>query len=78
MISIELIVFSFQLSDFIDQVPRFPHLRDVTLARQPISLKSLTDITGSSLKAGNFMESHKDLPNGILNVVHTNGDSGIV
>lgn len=68
-----------QLSDFMDKIAQFPHLKDISLPRQPISLKSLIDITGPSLKTSNFVEQYSGLPNGLaMNSVHTNGENGIV
>lgn len=66
-------LFWVKFSDFLNQIPQFPHLGQ-SIPRQPISLKSYTEILGSRMKTGNE-QHHNLLTNGI--VAHTNGENGI-
>ncbi|KAK5070919.1 hypothetical protein LTR64_003893 [Lithohypha guttulata] len=68
-------LFWVKLSNFLDQLPRFPHLQR-NLPRQTISLKSYHEILGTSTKIG-LLQQYDNLPNGISTHIHTNGENGI-
>lgn len=67
-------LFWVKLADFLEQVPRFPHLH-FNLPRQTMSLKTYSEILGPRLKAGALHNTN--IPNGIMPHNHINGENGI-